>query len=1429
MKYSYLVVFNFRGEDLLMKGYVFHYYKYAQYIEQRDVNVKDDNQAQDYITFGEYDRVAIAQIDDFSRFRDLFKHASMWQGKRRSVLLYEIETEKESKWPLRITSNTGESDNFGFQFSNEKKNITGKLFLGLTILSVSDKIRCSSNYTEILKEIRITILKYLDGVKQKEGSQKTGNVEYEVFGTLGSSGVAILWFADQYQTILSLVEELGKIYVMNESSGENCFLTLYTLLSKNRLPEQCDKIEAITGQGILFFSLNKRMRFEEFNTFLKSIFGEKYNEANLKHCVGEYDYCYQVEIKDIYSKFDTLRTEEKIRAQLSINNALYKEYVSRTKLVFQETKDNELCETSSNSNVETGIKLDIKLDTKGKSFTGTNLNGEFYNAAVTKQYQALRFHLKRGFPHTAGMVDTLDLLYSDYKSNYNPKEYIWSPDFNIQFETILNHLCDAYLMADLDKKGDSVSKGTSEVKEILDAKEVLATKEISDNSPREYILDNEDYLNRIRDLTNALNQQIYHMFDSSRMYLEVPPCHLRYTGQHDMILYAYFGVVKHILSILYKVPRNSYQPELIPLITIDIVPTIQTVFYTDIVKYNERRIVNISLPSVSLFDFPTYIAYTVHEIFHYSAPENRGLRNKYYLLMLCSEFFVKVVSRAVQLSVLSEEECKNATINSDVWEKYSLDEDAIVIIRKHCFNYLAGKIDEVFIELENFFATKNINNFLLLDHLMKETIIIFEQMVYDSEVEYKGIADQIKGIFVGFFNEKGKVGRSEHLYRELTENSKIKEWVQGELLEEKFKEHFLLGTAIIERAFELEILEKSIDNVYADTINAFREVSADIAMVDLCKMNLVEYVFQHIRSKNDLLQKSNDGIKSREVIRIGMMIDYLINKDMKLSDYKAEFILRYITYYLTVKDDPNIDMKPKISRLNAQANTWFEDFIKKAYFTYKTFYSMYACELFPDIIEQYRLKDHFSSIFYEKCNYEKYKAIFGECQKVIAQFMENEASHEDLIKARKAYNSDLFQLNVEIIQRFQNQTTLRDLQRFINESADKQKTKEIPSLNGRYTFDLSTAGIYDTIIGVNRIKKVYGLQQLMQTLLEYANELKASQKRFYNDEKSEIWYRGHELSTWTLIPNLMRPEKVTKEGDNVKQKTLPMKQRENVEKFKTIYRSIDSIESFKVMENIDIITIMQHYGAKTNLLDWSEDAMSALYFALRNIVDPNIDKMDSETWKEWKGKPAELFLFSPLIYNNAMRKMLKYEQKKRQKRSMFPNKKRELLKDLENHLIEVWGSDIPNISMEEYGEFYKAYITGDIVEEQMLNKIFSSEKYDGKGPMPFLPLAILTSRINPRIKAQCGRFLAFNLYARMDESMDSKSAYEYLDLNRLQEKFIEEYREMGCEDLRECIFLYRIILPDEEVKVRVANWLNAIGMRDDRIYPELVNAVKKYN
>jgi hypothetical protein len=105
--------------------------------------------------------------------------------------------------------------------------------------------------------------------------------------------------------------------------------------------------------------------------------------------------------------------------------------------------------------------------------------------------------------------------------------------------------------------------------------------------------------------------------------------------------------------------------------------------------------------------------------------------------------------------------------------------------------------------------------------------------------------------------------------------------------------------------------------------------------------------------------------------------------------------------------------------------------------------------------------------------------------------------------------------------------------------------------------------------------------------------------RGYEDVKV-IWYRGQRDESWQLQPSIARSD-ATSDVEHMSIKRF----KQNALPFIT-QRPADDWEW---------MFLMQHHRAPTRLLDWSESAMVALYFALEDSTGPNDpNEVDAAVW-----------------------------------------------------------------------------------------------------------------------------------------------------------------------------------------------------------------------
>lgn len=92
-----------------------------------------------------------------------------------------------------------------------------------------------------------------------------------------------------------------------------------------------------------------------------------------------------------------------------------------------------------------------------------------------------------------------------------------------------------------------------------------------------------------------------------------------------------------------------------------------------------------------------------------------------------------------------------------------------------------------------------------------------------------------------------------------------------------------------------------------------------------------------------------------------------------------------------------------------------------------------------------------------------------------------------------------------------------------------------------------------------------------------------------------LWWRGMRCETYKLLPKIMREERTPEQVFEREERLL--------ERFRQ--RSLAYWKAGYAQSDWDHLFAMQHYGAPTRLLDWSENLFVAAYFALCDRAQQN--------------------------------------------------------------------------------------------------------------------------------------------------------------------------------------------------------------------------------
>lgn len=316
-------------------------------------------------------------------------------------------------------------------------------------------------------------------------------------------------------------------------------------------------------------------------------------------------------------------------------------------------------------------------------------------------------------------------------------------------------------------------------------------------------------------------------------------------------------------------------------------------------------------------------------------------------------------------------------------------------------------------------------------------------------------------------------------------------------------------------------------------------------------------------------------------------------------------------------------------------------------------------------------------------------------------------------------------------------------------------------------------------------KKKINIKQTIPTYyIQSANNFNLAIEMLHNDvigTKDDVfWYRGHASDKWDLKPNLFRNHK-----DNC---YAFLKNAYN----EFVSQSADSVELIgSIRTEADWISYMQHYQIPTNFLDWSEQPLSALYFALEDFLIDSCKYSDESSMafsckksqRENLTDDATIWILNP----------------ERMNKLLYPS----IIND--STMSYIPNLSIPNNISEETKRFL-------INDDSYIHK---QAKNAGKNELElYKPMAITTAKLNNRLRCQKGHFIAYDLYTNKKVSADDQEIL--IDVQKYHEKFFEKNQKNYSP------FLARIVIP-VNLKQDMADYVNNMRITPSSIYPELMN------
>lgn len=912
-----------------MCGYIINLYKYASWPESHQehfFNLLGEKQEknrrtgqrfeaqgrlgfemQSLLTYGDFDRINIQLVKDFSRYRDIGPHTQNWLGPRQSILVYTIPAggirEHQPNDLLHKILMQGREA--------LHPAVDDYRFMVLTMITLAPGFRLGGKFTDKLRKCRYWILETVDTLKRApDFLHNPDRLDCEVYGTFSPSELLVVWHTEQYTDALKIADALRYISISfnGQAALLHPFSTLYSIVSQAGFsPAERNRVGCETfiyGEAELAFQQRdisndpRRIKvsaayFDKLAEELNGMIAKRrevleksggdfptLKNIEISSNVGEYDYCIRLPADIVcnpqFSCFHSggilhWKNEKFATSVKQTRTNLYYNDVGLPCKGIDETYhlkyDAGLPQSCCSEENIFSYEIFSHINEKIYGVSNQEIR-EFSNLTrknFMRLYQqcGLRWIIRRKFPETVGMCDTLDLLYLDYVNNCsNLINDSWAVDLSAQFSNVLEYI--AYLIY----------------------QSLPADEQVDPTDP----LDPDKLFSGISQIINDFKQVIYHVAQSKRTVFIVPSCHLRYLGQYDLILHAYYGLQKYLIKLAYRLNSTEWQPELIPMYTIDVVPELKIQLYKIEPIYEEGRpeedwkhhngIFSINLPFAAIGDFLRYSMMIAHETFHQVVPKDRNRRNQVLGLLQFAEVCARITLTGLLEYYQELPEDMDDIDSLRQFLKFSFDNLVMRLVSVYCAagakfyketyhdriqSKRSGELFPIWNDYQETLIRK-IGNELILDDEDSKRLF--------AEIAAINAANQelLKRIITEFLGELERIYETRNGHKMLS----------GEQHNEIIKKATVYIDFPDPSGFHTRLSMEKLTEHTGYLSEGFREASQDLPMIRIFGLSFVDYLVFRDRHKHDLLDLGKKS-KLSDRWRIAMLCDYLLTEELEAA------------------------------------------------------------------------------------------------------------------------------------------------------------------------------------------------------------------------------------------------------------------------------------------------------------------------------------------------------------------------------------------------------------------------------------------------------------------------------------------------------------------------------------------------------------------